>query len=59
MLILTRRLGEEIMIGDDIIVTVNRIRESQVQIGIRAPKTVPVHRREIYVKIQRQEAVAG
>ncbi len=52
MLILTRRVGEVIRIGKDIEVTVLDIRGGQVRIGIRAPKQVPVHREEIYRKIE-------
>ena len=54
MLILSRNIGESIRIGDDITLTVLDVRDNQVRIGIKAPKEVPVHREEIYQKIQAQ-----
>ena len=51
MLILTRRVGEALMIGDDVTITVLSVRGNQVRIGIDAPKDVSVHREEIYNKI--------
>ncbi|GMR06502.1 MAG: carbon storage regulator CsrA [Gammaproteobacteria bacterium] len=57
MLILTRRTGETLNIGDNIQVTVLGIKGNQVRIGIDAPKDVPVHREEIYEKIKNEEFV--
>lgn len=54
MLVLTRRLGEAIMIGDDIEVTVLASDGSKVKLGIHAPSEVPVHRREVYIEIKSQ-----
>ena len=52
MLILTRRVGETLMIGDDIEVTILSVKSNQTKIGIKAPKDVSVHREEIYQKIK-------
>jgi len=58
MLVLTRRIGETLLIGDQIKVTVNVIRGNQVQIGIDAPRDISVHREEIYEKIKREEKLS-
>jgi carbon storage regulator len=55
MLILTRRVGETLKIGDEVSVTVLGVKGSQVRIGIQAPKDVSVHREEIYRRIQREK----
>jgi len=55
MLILTRRVGETVMIGNDVTVTVLGVKGNQVRIGINAPKTVAVHREEIYERIKREQ----
>lgn len=55
MLILTRRVGETLMIGDDVTVTVLGVKGNQVRIGVRAPKHVSVHREEIYERIRAEQ----
>ncbi|SFD07304.1 carbon storage regulator, CsrA [Pseudomonas citronellolis] len=57
MLILTRRTGETIHIGDDIVITVLGQQSGQVRIGVSAPKAVPVHRQEVLRRIQAGEEV--
>jgi carbon storage regulator len=54
MLILTRRIGESLQIGDTIKVTVLSVRGNQIQLGIEAPPEVPVHREEIYERLKRE-----
>jgi len=54
MLILTRRVGETLMIGSDIVVTVLGVKGNQVRIGVKAPKEVAVHREEIFEKIRHE-----
>lgn len=59
MLILTRRVGETFIIGDDIRITVCSVRNGQVRIGIEAPKDVSIHRKEVYERIQKEEDPTG
>ncbi len=56
MLILTRRVGETLMIGDEVTVTVLGVKGNQVRLGINAPKNVSVHREEIYQRIKAEQA---
>ena len=57
MLILTRRVGETLMIGDDVTVTVLGVKGNQVRIGVNAPKDVAVHREEIYERIRKENDI--
>lgn len=54
MLVLTRKIGEKVMIGNDVTVTILGLFGNHVRLGINAPKTVDIHREEIYVKIQNE-----
>ncbi|MCD6297531.1 MAG: carbon storage regulator CsrA [Deltaproteobacteria bacterium] len=54
MLILTRKLGERITIGDDITITLLEIKGTQIKLGIEAPKSISIHRQEIYERIRRE-----
>ena len=56
MLILTRRVGEALMIGDDVSITVLGVKGNQVRLGIDAPRSIAVHREEIYRRIKREQA---
>lgn len=58
MLVLSRHRDEEIVIGDNVTITVVDIRGDKVRLGINAPQSVPVHRREVYDAIQREKAAA-
>jgi carbon storage regulator len=55
MLILTRRVGETVIVGNDVTVTIVGVKGNQIRIGISAPKNVPIHREEIYERIRREQ----
>ena len=59
MLILTRRYGESVMLGDDISIKILGIKGNQVRVGIDAPRDLAVHRDEIYARIQREKELAN
>jgi carbon storage regulator len=59
MLILTRRVGETVMIGNDVTVTVLGVKGNQVRVGVNAPRDVAVHREEIFERIKREEQEVG
>jgi carbon storage regulator len=59
MLILTRRVGETLMVGDEVTVTVLGVKGNQVRIGVNAPKEVSEHREEIYMRIQAEKGNSG
>lgn len=59
MLILTRRIGETLMVGDNVSITVLGVKGNQVRIGVNAPKEVAVHREEIFQRIQREKGQGG
>jgi carbon storage regulator len=56
MLVLTRRKDESVMVGEDVEVTVVDVRGNTVRLGISAPRSIPVHRREVYESIRRENA---
>ena len=59
MLILTRRIGETLRVGDDVKVTVLEVQGNQVRLGIEAPRSIEVHREEIYQRIQQERQGGG
>ena len=58
MLVLTRRTGESIVIGNDVVVTVLEVRHDQVRLGIDAPRSIQVHREEVFRQMERENAAA-
>ena len=59
MLILTRRVGENVIVGDDIVISVIEVRGDAVRIGIQAPRSLPVHREEVWLELQKSNARAA
>jgi carbon storage regulator len=59
MLILTRKMGESILIGDDIEVTITSIDQNKVRVGIKSPAHIPIYRQELYRKIQKENRAAA
>jgi carbon storage regulator len=59
MLVLSRRVGESIMIGSDVVVTVLEVRGDVVRVGVKAPRTIQVHREEVFEAVQRQNREAA
>ncbi len=59
VLILTRRVGENVIVGDDIVISVIEVRGDAVRIGIQAPRSVSVHREEVYLELQRANEAAA
>ena len=59
MLALARKVNESIMIGNDIEITVLKIKGDQIKLGVKAPKSVPIYRKELYVQIQEENKQAG
>ncbi|GAB2901962.1 carbon storage regulator CsrA [Microbulbifer echini] len=57
MLILTRRIGQNLIIGANVSITVLNVKGNQVQVGIKAPKSLAVHREEIYKRIQKEHKI--
>ena len=58
MLILTRRVGEALMIGDDVVINVLGVKGGQIRLGVDAPKEIPVHREEIFDRIQAEKKLS-
>lgn len=59
MLVLSRKKNEQIMIGEDVVITIVDVRADKVRIGIEAPSHVPVHRHEVYLALQQNNAAAA
>lgn len=59
MLVLTRRPGESVMVGDDVVITVLEVRGDVVRLGIRAPRSVPVHREEVFLELRAANQAAA